>query len=175
MIVKNDEDKVENTTSDGTGKDITDELKDADEVKIYTIEELVPSSVPITVPYLEIYRTNELEYIPYMSPYNVGVGASSSDDSGSSDSGSEDGSSDESSSDSSGSSSSSSGGSSSSSSGGSSSGRSSSSSSSGKRSLSRNYINSITPDHAAILAKRTNEFDSTTIKALRRRALGLRW
>lgn len=57
-----------------------------------------------------------------------------------------------------------------------SSGRSSSSSSSGgKRRLSRAYINTLTPSHASTLAKRTNEFDSTTIKALRRRALGLFW
>ena len=79
--------KVENTTSDTTGKDITNEVEvDDDEVKIFKIEELVPSSTPLTVPYLEVYRTNELEYIPYMSPYNVGV-SSSSDDSSSSDTG----------------------------------------------------------------------------------------
>lgn len=83
-------DKVENTTSNDTGKDITNEIEvDGDEVEIYSIEELVPSSVPITIPYLEIYRTNELEYIPYISPYNVGCSSTSDDSSSSSDSSSE--------------------------------------------------------------------------------------
>lgn len=76
-------DAVENTTSDGTGTDITSEIEvDKDEVKIYDIEQLVPSSTPITVPYLEIYRTNELEYIPYISPYNIGVQSSDTEESG---------------------------------------------------------------------------------------------
>ena len=75
---------VENTTSDTTGKDITNEVEvDKKNVKILKVEELVPSNAPITVPYMEVYRTNELEYIPYMSPYNVGA-SSSSDDSNSS-------------------------------------------------------------------------------------------
>lgn len=79
--------KVNNTTSDTTGKDITGEVEvDAEDVKIFKIEELVPSNAPITIPYMEVYRTNELEYIPYMSPYNVGA-SSSSDDSSSSDTG----------------------------------------------------------------------------------------
>lgn len=78
---------VENTTSDTTGKNITNEVEvDKDDVKIFKVEELVPSNAPITVPYMEVYRTNELEYIPYMSPYNVGA-SSSSDDSSSSDTG----------------------------------------------------------------------------------------
>ena len=72
--------QVENTTSDRTGKDITDEIEvEAEEIDIFSIEELVPSSTPITIPYLEVYRTNELEYVPYMSPYNVGIQSSSSD------------------------------------------------------------------------------------------------
>ena len=75
---------VDNTTSNTTGKDITDEIEiDKDEVELFSIEELVPSNAPLTVPYLEIYRTNELEYIPYISPYNVGTISSS--DSGDSD------------------------------------------------------------------------------------------
>lgn len=82
-MVVNDitEDKVENTTSDKGGKDITGEVEvDADEVDMYSIEDLAPSSYPMTIPYLEIYRTNELEYVPYISPYNVGVSSSSDTD-----------------------------------------------------------------------------------------------
>lgn len=84
-------DVVNNTTSDKTGKNITNEIEvDKDEVEIFSIEELAPSDTPITVPYLEIYRTNELEYVPYLSKYNVGIQSSdSSSDSSSSDSSSE--------------------------------------------------------------------------------------
>lgn len=79
-MVSTDEEKVKNTTSDGSGKDITNEVEvDEDEVEIFSVEELVPDSTPITVPYLELYRTNELEYVPYMSPYNVGIQSDSSD------------------------------------------------------------------------------------------------
>lgn len=78
-------DKVENTTSDTTGKDITKEVEaDIDKVEMYSVDELAPISIPVTIPYLEIYRTNELEYIPYKSPYNVGIQSSSSSDSSSS-------------------------------------------------------------------------------------------
>lgn len=78
-------DKVENTTSDTTGKDITKEVEaDIDKVEMYSVDELAPISIPITIPYLEIYRTNELEYVPYKSPYNVGIQSSSSSDSSSS-------------------------------------------------------------------------------------------
>lgn len=52
---------------------------------------------------------------------------------------------------------------------------SSSSSSGGKRGLSRAYINTLTPSHASTLARRTGEFNTATIKALRRRAMGLYW
>ena len=59
----------------------------------YTIDELVPSTTPLTIPYLEIYRTNELEYQEYQSPYlNQDSGDSSgdgSDEDGSGGSGSE--------------------------------------------------------------------------------------
>ena len=73
------EDKVENTTSNVTGNDITNEIgTDNEDIDIFEIEELAPSSYPITIPYVEFYRTNELEYIPYMSPYNVGVSSSDS-------------------------------------------------------------------------------------------------
>lgn len=83
----------ENTTSDTSGEDITDEIEvDANEVKMFSVEELVPSSTPMTVPYLEIYRTNELEFIPYISPYNVGVSSSDSSEDSSSDSGTDSGS-----------------------------------------------------------------------------------
>ena len=79
-------DTANNTTSDNSGRDITNEVEvDKSDVDIYSIEELVPSSVTITVPYLEIYRTNELEYIPYISPYNTGVQSTSSTDTSSSD------------------------------------------------------------------------------------------
>ena len=76
---------ADKTTSDGSGKDITNELEvNPDDVEIFKVEELAPPGAPITIPYLEVYRTNELEYIPYMSPYNVGVSSSSSDTSSSS-------------------------------------------------------------------------------------------
>ena len=80
--------KSENTTSDGTGIDITDEFEvDKSDVKLFSINELVPPSAPITIPYLEVYRTNELEYVPYISPYNIGCSSSSdSSDSSSTDS-----------------------------------------------------------------------------------------
>ena len=75
---------ADKTTSDGSGKDITKELEvNPDDVEIFKVEELAPPGAPITIPYLEVYRTNELEYIPYMSPYNVGVSSSSSDTSSS--------------------------------------------------------------------------------------------
>ncbi|MBR3208657.1 MAG: hypothetical protein IKF82_00155 [Bacilli bacterium] len=45
----------------------------------------------------------------------------------------------------------------------------------GKRWLSDAYIKTLSLSHAAELAKRTNEFDPTTIKRLRRRAIGLFW
>ena len=35
----------------------------------HTEEELVPQSVPLTIPYFEVYRTNELEYVEYQSPF----------------------------------------------------------------------------------------------------------
>ena len=76
-------DNVINTISDRTGEDITDEIElDVDDVKICKISELVPSSTPITIPYMEIFRTNELEFIPYISPYNVGAQSDSSTDTG---------------------------------------------------------------------------------------------
>lgn len=37
--------------------------------KPHTMEEIVPSSIPLTIPYFEVYRTNELEYVEYQSPY----------------------------------------------------------------------------------------------------------
>lgn len=42
----------------------------SDQVSVpHTVDEVVPSSTPLTIPYLEIYRTNELEYVEYQSPY----------------------------------------------------------------------------------------------------------
>ena len=52
---------------------------------------------------------------------------------------------------------------------------SSGSSSSGKQRLSRQYINSLSPSTARAMSGRTNDYDAITIKALRRRALGLFW
>ena len=37
--------------------------------KPHPMSEVVPSSVPLTIPYFEVYRTNELEYVEYESPY----------------------------------------------------------------------------------------------------------
>lgn len=80
VVEIDDSESVANTTSDASGKDITNEIEvDSSEVKIFGIEELVPSSTPITIPYLEVYRTNELEYVPYLSPYNVGIQSSDSE------------------------------------------------------------------------------------------------
>ena len=80
MVLNEFSEKVENTTSNVLGEDITDEVEvDKSEVDIYGIRELVPSSAPITIPYMEVYRTNELEYVPYLSPYNVGASSDSSD------------------------------------------------------------------------------------------------
>lgn len=74
-------DKVDNTTSDTTGKDITKEVEeDIGKVEMYSIDELAPISIPLTIPYLEIYRTNELEYVPYKSPYNVGIQSTDTSD-----------------------------------------------------------------------------------------------
>ena len=56
-----------------------------------------------------------------------------------------------------------------------SSGSSGGSSSGGKQRLSRQYINSLSPSTARSMSGRTNDYDATTIKALRRRALGLFW
>ena len=43
------------------------------------------------------------------------------------------------------------------------------------RRLTKSQINSLSPQEAKELAKKTNEYDATTIKGLRRRALGLYW
>lgn len=37
--------------------------------KPHTIDEIVPESTPLIIPYFEVYRTNELEYVEYESPY----------------------------------------------------------------------------------------------------------
>ena len=64
-------------------------LRDKSKVKPYSIEELATTSVPHTIPYLEVYRTNEVMYRPYKSPYLTEIstdgssdGSSSSEDSG---------------------------------------------------------------------------------------------
>ena len=53
----------------------------------HTQEEIVPSSTPLTIPYFEVYRTNELEYTPYQSPYLNQSSTSSGDGSSDSDTG----------------------------------------------------------------------------------------
>lgn len=54
--------------------------------KPHSMSEIVPSSVPLTIPYFEVYRTNELEYVEYESPY---LNQSSDSDGGSQESESE--------------------------------------------------------------------------------------
>ena len=52
-------------------------LKNGAKVKPYDIEVLATSKVPQNIPYLEVYRTDELYYVPYKSPYlSVGVDGS---------------------------------------------------------------------------------------------------
>ena len=75
------------------GSPITDEQKETHDwtdvitlhnnskVKPYSIEELATSSVPHTIPYLEVYRTNEVMYRPYKSPYLTEISTSDSGDS----------------------------------------------------------------------------------------------
>ena len=48
-------------------------------VKPYTIEELTAKGVPQTIPYLEVYRTDEVFYRPYTSPYLAGVSTTGTD------------------------------------------------------------------------------------------------
>ena len=78
------------------------ELHNKTKLKPYSIEELATSSVPHNIPYLEVYRTDELWYKEYHSPYgsDVSVTDSSTSTSSESDTGSDGG--DESSSSSSG-------------------------------------------------------------------------
>ena len=52
----------------------------------HTIDEIVPRNTPLIIPYFEAYRTNELEYVEYQSPYlnqNETSGDSSEEDDGS--------------------------------------------------------------------------------------------
>ena len=61
------------------------ELHNKTKVKPYSIEELATSSVPHTIPYLEVYRTNEVMYREYKSPYLSDIsGEGGGDDGGSS-------------------------------------------------------------------------------------------
>lgn len=57
------------------------ELHNKTKVKPYSIEELATSSVPHNIPYLEVYRTDELFYEEYKSPFlsDISVGDGSSD------------------------------------------------------------------------------------------------
>ena len=60
-------------------------LRDNTKVKPYSIEELATSSVPHTIPYLEVYRTNEVMYRPYKSPYLTEISTNGGSDDSSSD------------------------------------------------------------------------------------------
>lgn len=64
--------------------------------KPHSVEEMVPSSTPLIIPYFEVYRTNELEYVEYVSPYtSQGGEESGSESEGSDGSGSDSGLTDE--------------------------------------------------------------------------------
>ena len=94
MVVNQDGEEV---NSDGTPitpeqeetHDFTEviELHNRAKVKPYSIEELATSSVPQNIPYLEVFRTDELFYEEYSSPFLSSV---STDDGGSDDGGSDD-------------------------------------------------------------------------------------
>lgn len=76
------EDNEQEETSDWT--DVI-ELHNKSKLKPYSIEELATSSITHTIPYLEVYRTDELWYEEYESPFLGGSGDStgtSSDESG---------------------------------------------------------------------------------------------
>ena len=45
----------------------------------------------------------------------------------------------------------------------------------GKKKLSMAYIRTLSKSQAAELAKKTNEYDTNTIKALKRRSMGFYW
>ena len=49
--------------------------------KPHSVEEIVPSSTPLIIPYFEVYRTNELEYVEYVSPYTSQGGEESGSES----------------------------------------------------------------------------------------------
>ena len=67
------------------------ELHNKSKVKPYSIDELATNTVPHNIPYLEVYRTDELYYKEYESPFASDVsvcdGSSDSSGDGSSDSG----------------------------------------------------------------------------------------
>ena len=95
MVVNQDGEEV---NSDGTP--ITDEQKETHDwtevielhnkskLKPYSIDELATKSVPHTIPYLEVFRTDELFYEEYTSPFSsdISTDGGSSDGSGSDDS-----------------------------------------------------------------------------------------
>lgn len=66
------------------------ELHNKSKVKPYSINELATNSVPTNIPYLEVYRTDELFYEEYKSPFLTEIstdGGSGDSSSGGSDSG----------------------------------------------------------------------------------------
>lgn len=78
------EDPKDQETSDWT--DIK-KLANKSNVKPYSIETLATSKVPHNIPYLEVYRTDELYYQPYTSPFlSSGVDGTTSAGGGGSDS-----------------------------------------------------------------------------------------
>lgn len=96
-VVQNGEvsDPKDDETSDWTE---VNTLKNNTKVKPYDIELLATSKVPHNIPYLEVYRTDELYYEPYTSPYlsmgAISGGAGGTGGGGGSDSGGGGGSSD---------------------------------------------------------------------------------
>ena len=70
-------DPKDQETSDWTN---VNDLTKKSLVKPYSIDTLATSKVPHNIPYLEVYRTDELYYQSYVSPYlSVGDGTSSTD------------------------------------------------------------------------------------------------
>lgn len=71
MVEEEKPDIKDQETSDWT---LVEKLNNLSKVKPYDIEVLATSKVPHNIPYLEVYRTDELYYEPYVSPYlSVGV------------------------------------------------------------------------------------------------------
>lgn len=55
-------------------------LSNQSQVTMYSREEMAPTSVPFNIPYLEVYRTDELYYQPYTSPFLSSVTNATTED-----------------------------------------------------------------------------------------------